>query len=74
MATKTKKVVKKEKEECKSCYGKGFYTQMYGKNYSADFEGDKSHKEEPTIHKIACPVCNRNNIKKLKGVINSIFE
>ena len=48
---------KLKKGNCPSCWGKGFYTQMYGKHYSADFVGDKSYDEKPSIHKIPCSDC-----------------
>lgn len=43
-------------EECYSCGGKGYYTQMYGEVGSDDFGGD-GYEIAPTIHKKTCSVC-----------------
>lgn len=47
-----------EKEECKSCYGKGYYTQMYNTIGSEDFGGE-GFETGSKIHKIPCKECNR---------------
>lgn len=43
---------------CPSCWGKKYYTQMHGERGYADFIGDKSFSEAPSIHKYPCSKCN----------------
>lgn len=62
---------KLDKKLCKSCYGKRYYTQIFGFNGYADFEGDKSFKTSPKIYQIACPTCNFHNKRKIKDVFAS---
>lgn len=59
---------------CPYCNGKGYYTQMFGRHYSADFIGDKSFTEKPTIKKVACSKCNKNNKLNLEGVLKNKYE
>jgi len=62
------------KTNCTHCDGKGYFTMIYGKHYSADFIGDKSYTKKPTIHLIACPKCNKDNKLKLEGVVKNIYD
>lgn len=45
-----------KKGQCPSCWGKGFYTQMYGIRGADDFGGE-GFETKPTIHKKECPTC-----------------
>jgi len=67
MEKKTTKKTKVEKE-CKSCYGKRYYTVMFGFHGAPDFVGDRGFDIKPKIYKIACPTCNYNNKLKMVGV------
>lgn len=64
----------KEKPDCISCYGKGYYTQIFGIQHMADFSADEAYEEKPAIHKIACPTCNPRNKRRLKGVMKTVFD
>jgi len=59
--------MKLNEKKCKYCYGKRYYTVLYGVHGATDFGGDGFH-DSPRIHKIACSKCNRNNRRKIKGV------
>ena len=59
--------MKLDEKKCKYCYGKRYYTVLYGIHGSEDFGGD-GFDSAPSIHRIACSKCNRNNRRRIKGV------
>lgn len=59
--------MKLDEKKCKYCWGKRFYTAMFGMHGAEDFGGDGFEKL-PAMHKIACPKCNRGNKRRIKGV------
>lgn len=61
--------MKLDEKKCKYCYGKRYYTVLYGIHVASDFEmGEKVFEETLRIHKIACSKCNKNNRRKIKGI------
>lgn len=53
--------MKLDEKLCKYCFGKRFYTVLHGIHSTT---GD----ELPSIHRIACSRCNKNNRRKIKNV------
>ena len=61
--------MKLDEKKCKYCYGKRYYTVLYGIHGASDWEmRERGFDEAPSIHRIACSRCNRNNRRKIKGV------
>ena len=58
--------------KCKYCYGKRYYTVIFGFHGAEDFGGD-GFDMAPKIHHVACPRCNRNNRRKIKDVRRTMF-
>lgn len=66
--------MRKANTKCEACNSKGYYTQIFGIDYAADFYGDKAFSINPRIHLIACPRCNFRNKRKLKDVQSNVFN
>ena len=61
--------MKLDEKKCRYCWGKRFYTVLYGIHGSSDHEmHEEGFTELPTIHKVACSRCNAGNKRKIKGV------
>lgn len=62
-----------DEKKCKYCYGKRYYTAIFGFHGAEDF-GRDGFDIPPKIHLIACPKCNRLNHRKIKGVRKTAYS